>query len=62
MITPILAAIRDGEPGRLRIASVDVDENMVVADLYQVTATPTLMQSLPGQLRARQVGDLAWTG
>jgi thioredoxin 1 len=43
LIAPVLQAISDEEAHRLRVVSVDVDENAVVADLYQVTAMPTLV-------------------
>ncbi|GAB3268295.1 thioredoxin [Kineosporia babensis] len=56
MIAPVLEQIATDESGRLRVVLVDVDENPVVADLYQVTAMPTLVLFRAGQEVARIKG------
>jgi thioredoxin len=53
MIAPVLEVIAAGEAQRLRVVSVDVDANPVVADLYQVTAMPTLVLFVGGREVAR---------
>lgn len=55
-IAPALEAIADGERHRLRVVSVDVDENPVVADLYRVTAMPTLVLFSGGREVTRLTG------
>lgn len=56
MIAPVLEQIAADEVRRLRVVTVDVDENPVVADLYQVTSMPTLVLFRGGQEVARIQG------
>ena len=56
MITPVLEQIAGEQAGRLRVVTVDVDENPVVADLYEVTSMPTLVLFRGGQEVARIKG------
>ncbi|GLY18327.1 thioredoxin [Kineosporia sp. NBRC 101677] len=56
MIAPVLEQIAADEAGRLRVVVLDVDDNPVVADLYQVTAMPTLVLFRAGQEAARIKG------
>lgn len=55
-IAPALEALARDEEHRLRVVSVDVDENPVVADLYQVSAMPTLVLFSGGREVARLTG------
>ncbi|GLY31779.1 thioredoxin domain-containing protein [Kineosporia sp. NBRC 101731] len=56
MIEPVLEQIATDEAARLRVLTVDVDENPVVADLYAVTSMPTLVLFRGGQEVARVQG------
>ncbi|MBT0771887.1 thioredoxin fold domain-containing protein [Kineosporia sp. J2-2] len=56
MIEPVLEQIAADEAARLRVLTLDVDENPVVADLYQVTSMPTLVLFRGGQEVARIKG------
>ncbi len=55
-IAPVLEQIAADEAARLQVLMVDVDDNPVVADLYQVTAMPTLVLFRGGQEVARIKG------
>ncbi|GAB6902887.1 thioredoxin [Kineosporia succinea] len=55
-IAPVLEQIAADETRRLRVVTVDVDENPVVADLYQVSRMPTLVLFRGGQEVARVQG------
>jgi len=55
-IEPVLEQIATDEAAWLRVLSVDVDENPVVADLYAVTSMPTLVLFRAGQEVVRITG------
>jgi thioredoxin 1 len=52
-IAPVLEQLAAEETARMRVVSLDVDANPVVADLYQVTAMPTLVLFVAGREVAR---------
>lgn len=56
MIAPVLEQIAAQQIGRLRVLTVDVDENPVVADLYTVTKMPTLVLFRAGREVVRITG------
>jgi thioredoxin 1 len=56
LVAPVLEQIAADEAARLRVVSVDVDENPVVADLYAVTSMPTLVLFRGGREVARIKG------
>lgn len=56
MIAPVLAKIAADEADRLRVVSLDVDENPVVTVRYQVLGMPTLALFVGGEIVARFMG------
>ena len=56
MIAPILEEIAGEHPGRLRVAKLNVDENLDVARRYEVMSIPTLILFKEGQPQVRLVG------
>ena len=56
MIAPILEEIAGEHPGRLRVAKVNVDENLEVARRFEVMSIPTLILFKEGQPQVRLVG------
>ncbi len=58
MVAPILEKLASEYAGRLRIAKLNVDENPMTAQMYQVTGIPTLLFFKNGQMVNRVVGAL----
>jgi thioredoxin 1 len=56
MVTPVLEQIASEQAGRLRVVSIDVDENPVTAGHYGVMSMPTLALFVRGQIVAQMVG------
>jgi thioredoxin 1 len=56
MIAPVLEQIATEEAGRLKVVSIDVDENPVTASHYGVMSMPTLSLFIDGQIVAQTVG------
>ena len=56
MVTPILEQIAAEQRERLSVLAIDVDENPITADHYDVRATPTLALFVAGRLVTRIVG------
>lgn len=56
MIAPVLAKIAADEADRLRVVSLDVDDNPVVTANYQVLGMPTLALFVNGEVVVRFMG------
>jgi len=56
MIAPVLAKIAADEADRLRVISIDVDENPVTTAKYQVLGMPTLALFVNGEVVVRFMG------
>jgi thioredoxin 1 len=56
MIAPVLARIAADEVDRLRVISIDVDENPVTTVKYQVLGMPTLALFVNGEVVVRFMG------
>jgi thioredoxin 1 len=61
IIAPVLDQIADDEAGRLTVISLDVDDNPVVAELYEIVSMPTLILFVNGKAITRSVGAKART-
>ena len=55
-VAPILEEIAGEQAGRITIAKLNVDENMQVAQRYQVQSIPTMIVFRDGQEAKRIVG------
>ncbi|MGE5141342.1 MAG: thioredoxin [Rudaea sp.] len=58
MVAPVLEKLASEYAGRLRVAKLNVDENPMTAQMYQVTGIPTLLFFKNGQMVNRVVGAL----
>ncbi len=56
MIAPVLEQIATDEADRLKVVSIDVDENPVVTLQYGILSMPTLALFINGQLVSQSVG------
>ena len=56
MIAPVLAKIAADEADRLRVISIDVDENPVTTAEYRVMGMPTLALFVGGEVVVRFMG------
>lgn len=56
MVKPVLERIAADEADRLRVVTLDVDENPVVTARYEVLGMPTLALFVGGQVVARFMG------
>jgi thioredoxin 1 len=56
MIAPVLAKIAADEANRLRVISIDVDDNPVTTAKYQVLGMPTLALFVNGEVVVRFMG------
>ncbi|MBB1075447.1 thioredoxin TrxA [Rhodoferax sp. 4810] len=56
MIAPILAEIALEYAGRLKIAKIDIDDNRVVTERFNVRGIPTLILFKEGEAEAIKVG------
>lgn len=56
MIKPVLARIAEEQAGRLRVVTLDVDENPLASRRYGVMGMPTLALFVRGELVTTVVG------
>ena len=56
MITPVLEEIADEQAGKVRIAKLNIDDNLDVTRRFDVMSIPTLILFKDGEPQARLVG------
>ncbi|MGH9281976.1 MAG: thioredoxin [Acidimicrobiales bacterium] len=56
LIAPILEEIASEHAGKIRIAKLNVDDNLGVARRYEVLSIPTLILFKDGEMQLRLVG------
>ena len=56
MITPVLEEIADEQAGKVRIAKLDIDNNLEVTRRFEVLSIPTLILFKDGEPAARLIG------
>ncbi len=56
MIAPVLEEIADENAGKIRIAKLNVDENLEISRRFQVMSIPTLILFKDGEPQKRLVG------
>ncbi len=56
MIAPVLEEIADENAGKIRIAKLNVDENLEISRRFQVMSIPTLILFKDGEPQVRLVG------
>jgi thioredoxin len=56
MVAPVLEEIAGQEPERMKVVSLDVDENPAVTARYGVMSMPTLALFVGGELVTQMVG------
>ena len=59
-LAPRLEALASQQQGRLRVFTLNVDEELPAAVRFDVLAIPALLLFVQGQEVARWVGDLDW--
>lgn len=58
LITPIIESIAESHKGKLKVAKLNVDENMKTSSRYGVMSIPTLLLFKGGVVRETVVGAL----
>ena len=56
MITPVLEEIAEEQEGKVRIAKLNVDDNLDVTRRYEVLSIPTLILFKDGEPKVRLIG------
>ena len=56
MITPVLEEIAEEQDGKVRIAKLNIDDNLDVTRRYEVMSIPTLILFKDGEVQKRFVG------
>jgi thioredoxin 1 len=56
MVGPIVEEIAESMKGKIRVGKMNVDENPVTAQSFEIRAIPTLILFNSGQVAARVVG------
>ena len=56
MITPVLEEIADEQAGKVRIAKLNIDDNLDVTRRFEVMSIPTLILFKDGEPAARLIG------
>lgn len=56
MIAPVLSEIATEQEGKLRVGKINIDENLGLAQRFEVMSIPTLILFKDGEPQARIVG------
>ena len=56
MIAPVLDEIAADNPGKVRIAKINIDENLELARRFEVMSIPTLILFKDGEIQLRIIG------
>ncbi len=56
MVAPIIAQLATKYDGKVKVGKVDVDENVEIAESFNVSSIPTLIIFKDGQAVAQRVG------
>lgn len=56
MVAPILSEIAEDQAGKLRVAKVNIDENLELARRFEVMSIPTMILFKDGEPQTRIVG------
>ena len=56
MITPVLEEIAEEQEGKVRIAKLNIDDNLDVTRRFDVMSIPTLILFKDGEIAARLIG------
>ena len=56
MITPVLEEIADEQAGKVRIAKLNIDDNLDVTRRFEVMSIPTLILFKDGEPQVRLIG------
>ena len=56
MIAPVLEEIAEEHPGKVRIAKLNIDDNLDVTRRFDVMSIPTLILFKDGEPKARLIG------
>ena len=56
MLAPTVAAIAEKYDGKVKVCKVDIDENIPLAEKYQIEVIPTLVVFKDGEEKTRKMG------
>ena len=56
MLAPTVSAIADKYDGKVKVCKVDIDENIALAEKYNIEVIPTLVLFENGEVKSRKTG------
>lgn len=56
MLAPTVSAIAEKYDGKVKVCKVDIDENLALAEKYNIEVIPTLVLFENGEVKARKTG------